>query len=155
MSAEKEYIKERWLYLRTARSTDGKAVNVFSPIVNGKVREEGEGLLAYEVGRRKKFIPGGVYEVETTPDHVTARTSTAAFIERWHDEAYVAQLQMAEKAQELTRDAAKRERIAADTIREALKPLRKAYARSAYRDRLAIEIQVLAYLRSDRGPEGL
>lgn len=91
---------------------------------------------------------GLVYEMEASDESI--KPATVRFIERWHDEEQVAEWQLAAKAHDAVQDAERRERDAAAPLAlELLRPLRRAYAKTNWNGKMAIEVLVLNYLRMD------
>lgn len=94
----------------------------------------------------QRAVVGGVYEMEASED--TIHPSTFTYKERWHDEAAVAEWQATSRAAEIVEAAERRERNDSEPIAlELLRPLRRAYSRTNWNGKMALEVLVLNYLR--------
>lgn len=134
---------QRWIYAGQRAGEQSKLVDVFVPESDTNVTR------SYKADRFARTV-GGVYMVEAAEDGSKARIGSAQFVEmhddksevlRWkteHDLALVGA--MAESAEK--RAKTNQEALA------ALAPLRALWLKSVGRNRLALEIIVLNYLRS-------
>jgi hypothetical protein len=102
--------------------------------------------------RKANISLGGIYKVEANADFSTAIIAGAKYQGLWPNEAERAGWKTAERALTIERAAQKRQKSDAENnaMIAALAPIRKAYVLTNSVGRLAIEVQVLAYLRGVR-----
>src|SRR5579859_871524 len=121
---------------------------------------------ANELGTERLFASKGLHcrvghvyriQVSETKGADSIFPSTERWISQYANAEQVAAWQAAARAFEIEKAAARERKKAEGTqqMLEVLKPLRTIYQRTNALGRLAIEVQLLAYLRQGRGlPEG-
>ncbi len=157
MSDDTEFVSQLWVYVGRAKITGGKLGSAWLPVM--EYEGDGRGKLAadtiaYGEKKRTRRVIGGVYRIETKPDQSSARLSTAAYVEPWADRNAVMQWEAAENAVAVAEESKRVAKNVTPEMLRALEPIRKQYGKtmSGVR-RMAIELQVLAYLRSQRAVE--
>lgn len=93
---------------------------------------------------------GGIYDLEAAPDFSSAILSSAKYKGLWPNEADRVRWRADEDILRGKRAAKKRQKLdlSSSAIKTALQPLREAWHDTNSLGRLALEVQVLAYLRS-------
>jgi hypothetical protein len=134
-----------------AETTDGKTALVLREMSEG-------GKLADErlfTAKDLRCRVGHVYRIRIseTKGADSIYPSTASWISAYEDGVQVAAWQAAARAFDVEKAARRRQKQAEETqqMLEVLKPLRTIYQRTNALGRLAIEVQLLSYLRQARG----
>ena len=102
---------------------------------------------------KKAFIrTGGMYSVEFSADFSRARVTQATYVALWPDEKDRIVWQASDTAITVARAANKRRKLdlSSNAIKNALQPLRDVWLNTNYTGRLALEVQILAYLRNGK-----
>lgn len=128
-----------------------------------RISPDGESLMepGSIFGTRKLQVHvGGVFKIDTIfkeDDGISIVPSTAEWVRTWEDKAAVAAWQTVSRAAETAARAYKmaKSEKGVNHMLAVLDPLRKAYNATDHIGRLAIELQVLAYLRSRSGYNAL
>lgn len=131
--------------------TDGKLGAVLQEVIDGKI--DPRRLVFEEKFTAKAFVrTGGTYTLPATADFSRARIKDAKYEGLWGDEADRIRWKADEDALRGARNALKRQKLdlSSNPIREALEPLRIAWIETNYTGRLALEVQLLAYLRTGK-----
>lgn len=145
-----EFVEREFVIVGRTRTTEKKPGVILRRL--GEVQHVGEDgeLGPEEVYSAKPLLRkpiGAVYVIEATATSI--RPTTARYLRQYHDRDKVMTWQAEARAQEIIEQAARDEKKGATPAAlKALEPLRRLYARTNHLNRLAIEVQVLAYLRS-------
>lgn len=155
MTATKEAPRVRLKFVCVGKtiSDDKKPCYILSRVLDNGGRDATERIFT------AKSLPlvrvGRVYEIEAPEgkeDGSSIFGSTARFVERWPHEVEAAAWETVASAFDVEQAAKKRAKADADSkiMAECLAPLRKLYLKTNSVGKLAIEVQVLAYLRMVR-----
>lgn len=99
----------------------------------------------------KAFIrTGGVYEIEANDTFTRAFVASPKYQGMWANEHDRVKWQATERSIKLARAAKKqmKDDVSQNAMMDVLAPIREAYRKTNHLGRLAIEVQVLAYLRN-------
>lgn len=138
---------QRWVYAGQRAGVKSKLVDVFLPESDTNVTR------CYKADRFARTV-GGVYLVEAADDGSKAVIGTARYVGMHADKKQVLQWK-AEHDVTLVAATAESAEKRAKTNQDALvalEPLRALWLKSVGRNRLALEVVVLKYLRSGNTP---
>ena len=141
-----EMALQEWVHTGKVILSNKKPGLVFRPIVNGQLADE----KYYDTKGMPRVSVGGVYQVKASGTKIVP--SSFKWLRTWEDTGQVAVWQTEARAFDTELRTRKQEKseTSVQHMLEVLAPLRKAYNRTNHIGRLAIEVQVLAYLRSYR-----
>lgn len=150
---EKEIIKVTCVGLRIG-TKDNKLIGIVRVSDSSNIVGD---IAYYDFKGMGDFYIGGVYEIKASlkDDEIeyiipksasyVGKFNNKSLIEEWQIEHESTKTMFTVKAQ-----VKKASTTGKDTLLEALKPLRRAYASTNYEGRLALEVRVLNYLRNGR-----
>ena len=154
--ADEGFETERWVFIGTFTPKEKGKVGIrFIHVLADDVLDTSDAL-DFPVKRSTvgSLRAGAVYNVEvkrdpTDPGKVSARIASRTYAGMFSDSARVSIWQTAEREREITKRLAQKEKTetARNYIREALAPVRQLYTRTDAVGKMAIEVQVLSYLR--------
>lgn len=151
MSDEK--VTQRFVVLPTQEDAKGKRYLVLGRIVDGKVDEHARNAMFTMDKNTRGMGVGSVYDVPTTNEGKSLFFGQKRWVGVYEDRAQVLEWQALEKAADLeAQRKATAKRIGTDDheLEVALEPLRLAYQRLPYPQRLGFELWVLSVLRRTR-----
>ena len=137
-------IIEKWCcvgHRAGSRKSPTAEVALFRPIAEDGTL--GDDLLPFGF---KQIVPGAIYNIETNAERDHAIKIN--FVEMWSDAEDLAEWRAVSKTASVARAAARAEARGrrADPILACLKPLRRAYQRTHWANRMALKLIVLAAL---------
>lgn len=145
---DESYIPETHVYIGKCLLTGGKTGRLFQ-------RENNDGTLAEETTawsfrKTRHFGVGGRYLVLVQRgETIMAKWEKCRYLGMYSDKDSVAEWQTAARIYDIQQRVKREERTetAENLIKNALEPVRKLYRRTDRVGQLAIEVQVLSYLR--------
>jgi hypothetical protein len=154
MNADQKADMRRFLVACTGLTelSDGKVGVVLQIVKPDGTLDTTRKVFAEKACKKVSMFIGSTYQVEATEDFSTAIIAGAKYQGIWANDADRAEWKTLERAFTLERAAKKRHASDADrnAMSESLAPIREAYRKTNSVGRLAIEIQVLAYLRGQK-----
>jgi hypothetical protein len=142
-----DYVKQLWVYAGHRPGADVHTVDTYH-ILNDEQLDSGN-TFACKAKRSTRTI-GGIYEVWVSPDGTKARVEGATYKAMFADKERVIRWKFAHDEHEASREVAALEKSGKQLHLEVLKPLLDVYAKASFRQRVALEVLVLRYLRSGR-----
>jgi hypothetical protein len=145
-----ELTTQCWIYLgRRRNGTEVVDAYVRTRSADAVIGDPPADMVLFDADRSLRVV-GGIYEVLARPDGSRARLAGATYKGRHNDAEQVLAWKAESDAVDVAVRAAAAEKRAKVESLEGLEPLRKAYQRLIGRDRIALELVVLSYLRTGR-----
>jgi hypothetical protein len=129
--------------------TSGKLGVVLQEIIDGVVSRTNRTVFDEKSCSKAMIRTGAVYNIEFNAEFSSARLAGAKYVGLWPNEEDRIKWRAQDDALKGERAAKKRQKLdlSDNAIKKALDPLRDVWIATNYTGRLALEVQILAYIR--------